>query len=460
MQKGSCMPTSKRNPIVSTIVVVLTIALCIQAAYYALSPYGQKSQLVWDEFRQQEYVDTICLGSSLSAHAYDPSIVDAICNTTSFNMSTPSQRVADSYLGLRDIVKKHKIKRVVYGIDLSNFINKSNVNPVRAFEYEKWKDDDLLTRCYDIAYMLQSSSCLFDERSINWLFPWSESHPTDGAQGILRNVQMRLDGTSIVEAAETNEKGWHYYGQGYGNFTTVLDYNKTVYKDFAEIEGFGTYPMNEREFQSLVDIAEFCEENNIELIVFVPALPDFSLISLKGYYTTFSEDFKKIVEAHGGSYYDFNVADPSFYRAQENHYEDYQHYNVDGGRAFSKALAKLIVAHSNGENVDTWFTSFNERLASIDHISAVRLFTRKIENATDRCQIVAECFAGPNVKVEYRFLAKAADESKYKVVKDWTPEPEFDFEPKSEGRFDIRVETRQQNSDSECERWAERAIVI
>ncbi|MBO4352831.1 MAG: hypothetical protein J5818_04990 [Eggerthellaceae bacterium] len=446
--------------LVSAIVIVAVIALGIAAGTFALAPYGSKSEVVWSEFRQTDDIDTICLGSSLAAHAYDPAAVDPICGTASFNMSTPLQETDESYLGLKEAMEHHEIKRVIYGVDYAAFIGEPNLYPARVFENEKWKGDPFTERFSDLAYMLDSPDWLFDERSINWLFPWTEQQASGGGSGILRNIRMRLDGTTLIEAAEINEEDWHYYGRGYGNELLVMDYNDDTQEDFATVAQFSSRPFSEKKLASLADMAELCAANGIEFIAVVPALPDFSLIGLKDYYYGISEQIRRTVEAHGGSFYDFNVADPSFYQAQEDHFEDYQHYNAAGGAAFSEAFAKLISARESGEDVSGWFTTYDERLADIDHISAVRLFPSHFKGDKPGDRINAKCYTGPNVKVEYRFLAKAADEEEFRVVRDWSPEDAFDFVPEHPGRYTMRVEARQQGSDPECERWSEHVVRI
>ena len=227
---------------------------------------------------------------------------------------------------------------------------------------------------------------------------------------------------------------------------------------------FSGRPFSEKKLQGLADMVELCEASGIEFIAFAPALPDFSLISLDGYYDDISAQIREVVEAHGGSFYDFNVANPTFYQAQEGHFEDYQHYNAAGGSAFSEAFAKLLTAREQGKDVSSWFTTFDERLASIDHISAVRLYPSDHPNGKPgekpHAHIVARCFTGTNVQVEYRFFAKAAHDEEFKLVRDWAPESEFDFIPEHGGRYTMRVEARQVGSTGEAERWAEDIVRV
>ena len=453
------MRTSKRSPLVSTIIVVITIILCVQAANFVLSPYGLKSQVVWDEFRKQDNLDAVCLGSSLAARAYDPSIIDSLCGSTSFNMSTPSQYAAESFIGLREAIEHHQLKRVFYGVDYANFIGSEDLYPARTFENEKWKGDGFFERFADLSYMLEDADWLFDHRSLNWLFPWTESQPTGGVMGLFRNAKMRIDGTSLIEAAEVNEKGWHYYGQGYGNYTHTFDYNGNKQDNLNHAEQFDKRPINEKKLTNLADMADLCAANNIEFVAFVPALPEYSLISLKDHYTDISSRIRETVESHGGTFYDFNLAVPSFYQPLENHFDDFQHYNYAGGQAFSTALAKLLTAHDAGKDVDSWFTTYEQRIANIDHISTVSFTDRPIKGGLE---LLATCFAGTDVKVEYQFQAKRdkdADDS-YETIRDWSEQATCDFKPKMPGRYVVRVNVRQVGSDDDFERRTQHVVRI
>lgn len=445
---------SVARKVVSAIVIVAIIALGISAGTFVMTPYGSKSQVVWSEFRQTESIDTLCLGSSLIANGYDPAVIDSTFGTASFNMSTPLQETAESYLGLKEAIEHHEIKHVVFGVDYSAFVGEPSLYPARVFENEKWKGDGIGEQISDLSYMLDGTDWLFDERSINWLFPWTEQQP---ASGLLRNVRMRLDGTTLVEAAEANEEHWHYYGRGYGNSDTVVDYNDGDQEDFARVAQFNIKPFSEKKLQGLADMIELCNEHGIEFVAVAPALPDFSLISLKPYYDKVSEPIRETVEAHGGAFYDFNVADPTFYQPLDSHFQDYQHYNAEGGKAFSEALAKLLAARSAGEDVSSWFTSYDERLASIDHISTVRFQSHQIRGGA-RIRII--CLAGTNVEPEFQILAKRAGKDRFEVVRDWSPETSFDFTPGEKGRYTILVNAREQGSDLEFERWSKDIVRI
>ena len=73
MDNPDVVKPAAKHPILkgigAAIVIVAMIALGISAGTFALAPYGSKSEVIWSEFRQTDDIDTICLGSSLAAHA-------------------------------------------------------------------------------------------------------------------------------------------------------------------------------------------------------------------------------------------------------------------------------------------------------------------------------------------------------------------------------------------------------
>ena len=445
------MRTSRK--MLSLLIVIVTIAACVAAASFVLKPYGSKSQIIWSDFRQQENIDTLCIGSSLAARSFDPAAIDEEFGTHSFNLSTPNQQPAESYLGLKEAIEHHELKSVVYGIDFGTFQHHSNLYPGRVFLNEKWKDDPFFERFGDLEYALGDSNWMFKEKSINWLFPWTEQHARPSISGLMDNVRMKLDGTSLETAAEANEKGWDYVGQGYGNYSQVVDYNKSKPTVFAD--RYEPRPLDKRSLADLADIIELCNDNDIDFIAIVPPMPEFSLISLQKHYSENSSALKAFVEEHGGAYYDFNLAKPELFKSEEGFYADFQHCNFAGAKATTEALVRLIKMHEAGESTDDLFCSLGERLAYIDHISIVRLKDTK-ENGS--LKLTAEAFAGSNVEVEYRFLLKDGKTDEYSVLRDYSTDPTFEFTPPSKGQHMVKVEARVVGSDSAYDRYAEHTV--
>lgn len=437
------------------VIVFALIAAAVAAFTFALCPYGSRSQVVWSEFRATDKVDAVCLGSSIGAQSFDPAVVDEALGTNSFNMCTPSQTPAESYLGLKEALEHHKLNRVYYVVDFATFWNDYDMYPGRVFLNEKWKGDDFFQRFRDLSYALPDASWMLDEKSINWLFPWTEQRVWFSL--LHDNVVMQLNGTPLIEAAEHNAQQenapWTYYGKGYGNYDGFCDYNADSHLLYTNL---GMRPLQDANLVNLVDICELCEENGVELVAFAPPRPDFGYIDMGERYNDYLQQMKAIVEEHGGSYYDFNLARPELFDSQEIYYRDWEHCNAIGASAFSESLAKLMAAKDAGEDIDRLFMTYDEKLASIDTISVVQL-SEAPEGAG--VKFTASCLAGANVKPEYQYLV-AVDGDELQIIQDYSEANDFTFMPDEHGRYTVRVNVRQQGSDVEFEKHTQHQVVV
>jgi len=445
------MRTSKK--ILNVVILLAMLGVFLTATAFSFTPYGSKSQLIWDEFRKQEQIDTVAIGSSLMARAYDPEAIDAEFGTNSFNLSTPGQQIPESYLGLKEAIEHHDIERVFYGVDFATFQSYSELYPGRVFLNEKWKGDPFFDRFGDLSYALDNADWMFNEKSINWMFPWTEQHVKDNFKGLLKNIRMQVDGTSLKDAAEVNEPGWSYRTKGYGNYSSVVNYNAGKPTVFAD--KYKPRALDEDSLRRLDELITLCNDNNIEFIAMVPPMPDYSLISLKKVYENNSLELKAFVEERGGKYYDLNLAKPEIFQSRENYYADYQHCNFDGASASSVALGKLIEASEAGQNVDDLFLTLDERLDNMDYISLVRF---KDSYADGGVKLTATSYAGNKVEVEYRFLEVDPDTKEQTVLRDYDTEPTFVYTPEESGRHLIRLEARKVGDNAIFSRYSEHSI--
>lgn len=437
---------------VAGLVVLAIIAAAVFVVSFMMCPYGSKSQVSWTELRKQENLDTVCLGSSLAGRSFDPAVMDERCKVNSFNMSTPSQEVSESVLGLKEVLQTNDIERVFYGVDFTLFLNGPDMHPGRAYLNEKWAGDPFYQPFLDLSYTLPDASWLFDKRSLNWLFPWTEQHIDYSVNALRKNVAMKLDGTSPVEAAKVNEPGWEYQGKGYGNYYQVFDYNGDYIRTFAD--ECGDRAIDEDQIRYLTDLCDLCAQEGIELIAFVPPLTDFSIISMKGTYARYTDQIAEIVRSRGGSYYDFNLAKPELFDSRESYYFDHQHCNIEGGRAFSVSLADLVMRKDAGEDVDALFLTYDERLAGIDEISAAEL----VHSVDDGgISLRAYCFAGSQVKPEYQFLVRA-EGGDFEVVQDYSASDTCAFAPSASGTYTVQVRVRQQGASEPFEKHTQHAV--
>ena len=432
------------------------IGVAVGATAFALCPYGSKSQVAWTEYRAQDSIDTLCIGTSLGAQCYDPAIVDEALGCSSFTMCTPVQTPAESYLTLKEALEKHKVTRVFYAVDFAQFWMEYAMYPGRVYLNEKWKGDDVAQRLSDMAYAMPDFSWLLTEKSLNWLFPWTEHRV--GFSMVGENVAMQLNGTSVIDAAARNMREgdniWVYYGRGYGNYDNQCNFNSDAQDLYTDL---GIGPLQDENMRYLADLCDLCAENGIELVAFVPPRPDFNVVTLQDYYDEYTAQLKGLIEERGGVYYDFNLARPELFKSQESYFWDWEHCNAEGARVVSAALAKAVQMQHAGADMGALFMTYDEKLASIDAISIVTLKETVGDDGT--VELTAECLTGTNVKPEYQFLAGPRG-GELQVIRDWSPEGTCTFTPPAEGVYTVRVNARQQGSAAEFEKFTQHDRVL
>lgn len=446
---------SRLRKVAALIVVFAILAAAVGAVSFALCPYGSKSQVAWTEYRNEDQLDALCIGTSLGAQCYDPAVVDEALGASSFTMCTPVQTPAESVLTLQEALEEHQIARVFYAVDFAQFWMDYQMYPGRVYLNEKWKGDSFSQRLADMAYAMPGFAWMLTEKSVNWLFPWTEHRV--GFSMVGENIAMQLNGTSVVEAAARNMREgdniWVYYGRGYGNYDNVCNFNSDSQDLYTDL---GIGPLQEENLRYFADLCDLCAANGIEMVAFVPPRPDFNVVTLRDYYDEYTEQLKGIVEERGGVYYDFNLAKPELFKSQESYFWDWEHCNAAGARVVSAALAQAVQLQHAGADMDALFMSYDEKLASIDTISIVTL-DEKIGDG--EVQLVAEALTGTNVKPEYQFLV-GAQGGELQVVRDWSPEGTCTYEPPEEGVYTVRVNARQQGTDVEYEKYTQHDCVL
>lgn len=429
-----------------TVAVLLFIVLVNWGLTFVIEPTGSKSQVMWHDYYEQSDIDTVYVGTSQGERGFDPAAIDKECGTSSYNMCTPSQLLEESFLGIKQAYKDHHIKRVVLSFEVSLVQSEDSPSPGGA--YIRNKD-----RGKPLQFAKDALPCLTDDRfygkkdSINWMFPWVINHVDAKPQKLYRNIKMKLDGTSIADAAMENEKGWTYYGKGYGNYDRVYDYNPKVYRSY--LDTYGKSEPNDRKMQTLADICDYCADHDIELDVICTPLPAYDILEYDGYFDKLT-GIKSLVEEHGAHYYDFNLARPELFDQKPEYFADYQHMNTEGGRIFSEGVAKLFQHIDAGDDVDDLFYAPEDYASHIDYIDMVTYKTKNNDDGSTK--IDASVLAGEGVQAEYQFLVKNKDTGKWDVLQDYSDESSYTFDPDKPGTYRVCVNARKVGSTAEYER--------
>lgn len=428
---------------------IFAFAACVNACLvFAFEPYGSKSQIMWTDYRQQESLDTVFIGTSLTERSLNPAYIDEELGTDSYNMATPAQWIEESYLALQTAAEDHDLDMVVFGFEYSDAQGDSFPDPGRAFLRYK-SEGDIAGRLGDIVYCLSNERCYTEKESINWLFPWTSNHVKAKPAAVLSNMKMKVDGTTLYEAAAGNEPGWEYFGKGYGNYHTKFNYNEGTSKVYSE--AYGDADFDEQKLGTLAAMCDYCEVRGIEFLVVVPPIPAFNVFEYGDKYFTQSEQLRSLVEEHGGEYYDLNLARPELFDVTNtNYFADYQHLNVMGGEAASQAFVKLMEVRESGGNADALFYTKEEYQQVMDYIDLVLLDTEVVEEGV---HLQAEALAGVSVVAEYQMCVMDEAAGEWVEIRGWSTDPTCLFAPEGSGTYKFRVNAREVGSSVDFDRY-------
>ncbi|MBQ3302508.1 MAG: hypothetical protein IJH04_10280 [Eggerthellaceae bacterium] len=334
-------------------------------------------------------------------------------------------------------------------MEFSYLQGKKDITPMRVFLREKWRTESLGEALSDLAYGTDPPSLLTSSEWVNFPFLWVKQRvPYLTPNVIVPNAKLKLTGGSLIDGAKINDPDWTYYGRGYGNYERRYNFDagpRMYYgKAFNE-------PINPRKLEHLSDICSLCAENGVELVVVNVAQPEFAMISLgEGEYTRTTDAIKNVVEGAGMRYFDFNCASSELFDPQDEYFEDWQHFNIVGGTAFSNAMVSLMKRVDAGEDVSSLFESYADHVAGIQEISSIDV-SRALTN--EGVDLHIACYAGSKVKPEFQILAKGEGEQEYRVVRDWSADPDFRYHLEKHCVTNIRVNAREQGSSEPFERY-------
>lgn len=438
------------------VVAVFAFAACVNAAIiFALEPYGSKSEVMWTDYRQQENLDMVFIGTSLAERAFDPNYIDEQTGSNSYNMATPGQWIEESYLALQTAAEENDLDVVVFGFEYSDVQGDDFPDPGRAFLRNK-NEGDLRGSLQDAVYCLSNERCYTEKSSINWLFPWISNHVKADPSAIVDNMRMKVDGTTVYDAALANERDWIYYGKGYGNYEKKLNYNKGSSRIYTD--AYGREDFDQGKLEVLAAMCDYCRERGIDFLVVSPPIPVFNIFEYGSKYFVQSEQLRALVESHGGEYYDLNFARPELLDVSNTDYfADYQHLNAAGGEAVSRAFVQLMEMRESEGDLGSLFYSQDEYRQAMSYIDLVLLDAEVVGGGV---LLKAEALAGAGVATEYQMCIWDAATETWAEIRGWSDTPDFLFEIEDSGTYKFRVNAREVGSGVEYDRYRVAKITV
>ena len=459
------MRTSKVKIAIGVVLALAFFAACNAAVTFALEPYGSKSELTWADYHEMESMDTLVIGSSLPKAAYDPYAIDDACGTTTFNLSSPSQTLEESLIGIRTAYADYGIKRVILGLSCSALTNKQAPSPDSAFLKERRAYVSAADAFATANEVLWRYGAVTQTDSINFMFPWIQNHVTFRIPNIQLNIENKLSQADLAEAAEQLEPGWRYIGRGHGaakksmgpNSSSIRPYTEAQDEDVDDgLEPEASSAVVQARMDTLHDICAYCEDNGIDLIVTSAPLTVYDFADPKSHYFATMGEARSALESWGQRFFDFNCLRTDLFVAEQDFFSDNSHLNLTGCKAFNKVFAQFLNAYLAGEDVSGMFLEPDQRLAEVDYVSAVF-----VEDETDEDGIHLHCRSAisPDVQVEYQLRVRDPKTDELFTAREFSTDPDITYKPESHGKVTMYVNARVVGSTERWDKYREMVLL-
>ena len=100
----------------------------------------------------------------------------------------------------------------------------------------------------------------------------------------------------------------------------------------------------------------------MDLIVINTPHPAYDVVSCYDTYKMNYEQVKELCLKYETDYYDFSLAKPELFQAEEDFFYDFEHLNYKGAQEFDNAVCNLLKKREAGLNLESEFYSVEEFL--------------------------------------------------------------------------------------------------
>lgn len=451
-----------RRRIITALCLVVAVAVVDILISLALEPYGAHTELVWNEYRAADNMDTVLVGTSTTAYGFKPQSLDETLGSSSFNMGTPGQSFDNTLATLETAFRDHKIKRVVMSVGFETIIEVPYINSSIIFTQSKIQGEPPQEALQDVSRLFFYDYYFGKQYSITALFPWTYDHVNPTPQDVAQNVRNRLE-CDVFEAgqryAQTNDPNWHYVGKGYGGYKESTIAAGTHGTPVTHHPDTNILP-SDVTLTALERVFAFCKDRGIPLYVFGAPYTPSAVLAYGSRYTSGMELVRQMAERNGAHYFDLNMVDRSLYNPSIDCFWDHEHLTETGAELTSRLVGQLVRRLEDGEDIRGLFYSYDEAgwakyCESIDFVDWVEYAEKHDDSGVD---ITAIASTGSKTAVEYRLLIQDPDTQQWVAQGDYGPSPDFRIEPEGRSSVNVRVCARAVGSDQE--RWSEGPITF
>lgn len=322
--------------ILKIILVILILGGLIPPVNYLLKAnHGHYIYHMMNEMYEcDENIDVLFLGSSHVYRSLDPTIADYLLNCKTFNAGSSSQGMNTSYYLLKEICSYHDVKTVY----LDTYYGMANIadNDSQVFIISDFMRDG--KNKFDLLY--QSGGV---ETVINGFLTFRRNKEY---LNIIKNLRYRNLDVKDYSTVKYDEQ--EYRGEGFVYSYLVADAeSESTYLDYAgNTDLSADKPVSELYYESLINIINFCKDNDIELVLVNQPMPRKTTDYVVGY-NNYILYLKRIANENEIEYWNFDLYKLDIGLPMK-YYKDGGHLNGEGAEIYTKFFCDFVNDYKEG----------------------------------------------------------------------------------------------------------------
>jgi hypothetical protein len=314
-------------------IIILSILLHHIGNYY--EDISNENQITsaykkaWTEFYTLEpnTLDLIFIGSSHAYCTFDPEIIDAEIGTSSFNFGSPLQHADSTYYVLKEVLKYHKPKVMVFELYwdmLSNEFELKQADTVISAINNKEFEREFLRNAFPLNELVKYifKPVRFQQDVFSY---WNDELKED--------IEKQL---KPIEEEQKNVPGVSYHrSRGFIYSNIVIP--ESEFHETNQFIGFdgATWDFNETQKSYIEKIVKLCKDEGITPIFVTAPIANVSMEYIKNYDMLHKKiaDFADELDV---PYRDYNIVNEEKNLFVNENFRDDAHLNYSGVQIFMK----------------------------------------------------------------------------------------------------------------------------
>ena len=319
---------------------------------FLIVPVRGASGTMWEEYYQEDDLDTIFIGASFCAATFEPYIFNEQLGVKSFNLGTPLQAIGQTMSAVETVTKDFEINTIIIGMGFFSLQQGSYDKAELTFERAKAEKKGGIEGILEGFNYVFSEEVRGTEKSIQYFLPWLYNQEEVSLSFISKNVAAKMEEVKRKEGNMVSRKGYRYYDD-------IVDYKTKWERNSYE---YYSQKLDAELMRQFAELLVICKKNAKNVIVVNTPHPTYDVVSCYETYAANEKQVNTLCESYGVAYYNFSLVKPEFFELKDEYFYDFEHLNKDGSEAFCKALCEFLERKKSGEEMESYFYTVEEYL--------------------------------------------------------------------------------------------------